>query len=251
MQHKSINQCLRNRMALPKKITPCPIIESVVEIRFDSAIPPDAIFGVVYHSFKEIFPNKPKNLPILQLPAQIRNNDPNLLYKAHYRLSDNIFLFQVGPKSISLINKGEYVGWSVFSPKIKECFQKVKEIQIIKDTKRFGLRYINFFEELNIYDKINLKLSLNEKSLTSNKIVLRTSLPKEEFICNLRISNDSKMEQVEKLGSIIDIDVYREEDGKSIIEQFDRILEEAHNTEKEIFFSSFKEEFLQNFNPEY
>jgi len=240
-------------MKIPKKITPCPITESIIEIRFDSEIPPDAIFGVVYDSFKEIFPNKPKNLPILQLPSQIRNNDPNLLYKPHYRLSDNTFLFQVGPKSISLINQGEYVGWSVFSPKIKECFQKVKEIQIIKSTKRFGLRYVNFFEELNIYDKINLKLLLNEKSLTSNKIVLRTSLPKEEFICNLRISNDSKMKQddVEKPGSIIDIDVYREEDGSSIIEQFDRILEESHNTEKELFFSSLKEEFLQNFNPEY
>lgn len=240
-------------MKLPKKITPCPIVESVVEIRYNSAIPSEAIFGVVYDSFKEIFPNEPENLPITQLPPQIRNNDPNLLYKPHYKLSDDTFFFQIGPKSISLINKGEYVGWSIFSPKIKECFQKVKEIKIIKDTRRFGLRYINFFEELNIYDKTNFKLLLNEESLTSNKIVLRTSLHKEEFICTLQVSNDSKMEQkdAKKQGSVIDIDVYREEDGRSIIEQFDRILEEAHNTEKGLFFSSLKKEFLQNFNPEY
>ena len=82
----NINQStnvLRDRMAAPKKITPCPIIESVVEIRFDSAIPAEAIFGVVYNAFNDIFPNKPINLPILQIPEQIRNSDPNLQYKPH------------------------------------------------------------------------------------------------------------------------------------------------------------------------
>jgi len=243
----------KNTLKLPKKITPCPIIESIIEIRFDSAIPPDAIFGVVYNSFNKVFPNKPENLPILQIPAQIRNNDPNLLYKPHYRLSNDTFLFLVGPKSISLINKGEYVGWSIFSPKIVECFQKIKEIQIIKNTKRFGLRYINFFEKLNIYNEMNLKLSLNEDSLTGNKTVIRTSLPKGEFTSRLQISNDSKIEHndTKKHGSIIDIDLYLEEDGSSIIDRFDSILEDAHNREKEIFFSFFKEEFLKKFNPEY
>lgn len=240
-------------MKLPKKITPCPIIESIVEIRFDSAIPPDAIFGVVYDSFKEIFPNEPVNLPILQLPVQIRNSEPNLQYKAHHRLSDDTFLFQVGPKSISLIRKGEYVGWSIFSPKIKECFQKVKIIQIIKNIKRFGLRYINFFEEIDIYEKINLKLLLNEDTLKSDKIFVKTSLQKGDFISNLLVSNNSKIEQnnVEKKGSIIDIDVYQEENGQNISARFDEIIENAHNIEKELFFSLFKKDFLNKFNPEY
>lgn len=243
----------KNTLKLPKKITPCPIVESVVEIRFDSAIPPDAIFGVVYNSFNKIFPNKPENLPILQVPAQIRNNDPNLLYQPHYRLSNDTFLFQVGPKSISLINKGEYIGWSVFSPKIIECFQKIKKIQIIKNTKRFGLRYINFFEKPNIYNEINLKLVLNKEPLTDNKTAIRISLPKGEFTITLQVSNDSKIKHndTKKLGSTIDIDVFLEEDGSSIIDRFDSILEDMHNKEKELFFSLLKEEFLIKFNPEY
>jgi len=243
----------KNNLKLPKKITPCPIVESVIEIRFDSEIPPGAIFGVIYDSFKDIFPNEPVNLPILQLPEQIRNNDPNLLYKPHYRISDETFLFQIGPKSISLINKDEYVGWNNLSPKTTECFQKVKDLQIIKNTKRFGIRYINFFEGLDIYDKINLKLLLNEKTLESDKIFVKTSLNSGDFTRDLKISNKSEIEQSgnKKLGSIIDIDVYLKENGNTIIDQFDSILKDAHTKEKELFFSLLKEDFLKEFNPEY
>lgn len=240
-------------MKLPKKITPCPIIESIVEVRFNSAIPSDAIFGIIYSRFKEYFPKEPIRLPILQLPEQIRNNDPNLIYKPHYKLSNDAFLFQVGPKSFALINKEEYVGWKTFSQKIKDCFHKIAEMQIIKTTKRFGLRYINFFEELDIYEKINLKLLLNEDALQSDNVLVSTSIQTGNFTSKFQISNNSKLKHndTEKKGSVIDIDVYLEEDGNTILGQFDNILEDAHNKEKELFFGLLKNDFLEKFNPEY
>lgn len=240
-------------MKLPKKITPCPIIESVVEIRFDTDIPSDAIFGVIYNAFKNEFSKKPKNLPILQLPADIRNKDPNLLYKPHYRLSDGTFLFQIGPKVISLVNKGEYVGWNTFFPKIKDCFRKIKSLEIIEKTKRLGLRYINFFEGINIYEQINLQLLLNEEPLKSDIILVRTTLKTGDFLGNLQISNDSKFTRnnTKMLGSTIDIDVHLEENGKTIIDQIDSMIEKAHVEEKELFFGLIKKEFLNQFNPEY
>ena len=33
---------------LPEKINPCPILEAIVEIRFDSKVPHEAIFGIIY-----------------------------------------------------------------------------------------------------------------------------------------------------------------------------------------------------------
>jgi len=59
-------------MKIPKKIDPCPIVEAIVEIRFDSNLPGDAIFGVIYNQFKEDYPKFTK-LPILQLPEAIRS----------------------------------------------------------------------------------------------------------------------------------------------------------------------------------
>ena len=70
-------------MQIPKKITPCPILEAIVEIRFEPEEPDDAIFGIIYNQFKKSFPEIEK-LPILQIPDQFRSKDPNLIYKPHY-----------------------------------------------------------------------------------------------------------------------------------------------------------------------
>ncbi|KJR40515.1 hypothetical protein MCHI_003591, partial [Candidatus Magnetoovum chiemensis] len=43
-------------MALPKKITPCPIIEAIVEIRFSTDLLSDVIIGIVYKSLKDKYP---------------------------------------------------------------------------------------------------------------------------------------------------------------------------------------------------
>ena len=40
-------------MKIPKRINPCPIIEAIVEIRFEANIPPDAVFGVIYNEYPE------------------------------------------------------------------------------------------------------------------------------------------------------------------------------------------------------
>ena len=105
-------------MQLPKKITPCPIAEAIVEIRFDSNpdIPADAIWGIIYNSFKEEYSFKSiEKLPILQIPEPVRLNDPALIYKPNYKLSNEKFIFQIGPKVISLASAPNYIGWRIFS----------------------------------------------------------------------------------------------------------------------------------------
>jgi uncharacterized protein (TIGR04255 family) len=69
-------------MKLPKKISPCPIVEAIIEIRFDASLPGDAIFGIIYNMLKDEYTNLEK-LPILELPDAIRTTDPNLMYSPH------------------------------------------------------------------------------------------------------------------------------------------------------------------------
>ena len=69
-------------MKLPKTILPCPIVESTLEIRFQTNLPPDTMVGFVY----SLFQSKDSEvqltaLPISQIPAEIRRQDPNLKYK--------------------------------------------------------------------------------------------------------------------------------------------------------------------------
>ena len=57
---------------LPFSIDPCPILEAIFEIRFESSFPGDAIFGIVYNEFKDEF-QEVEQLPVLQLPAAMRD----------------------------------------------------------------------------------------------------------------------------------------------------------------------------------
>ena len=117
-------------MTLPKQITPCPINQAVVEIRFNSSLPPDAIFGVVFNKLKDSYKDE-GGLPILQIPAAVRNQDPNLLFQPHYKLVKDHYILQVGPKVISLaITDQKYTTWESYYAEIQEVFEKLNESRI-------------------------------------------------------------------------------------------------------------------------
>jgi len=71
---------------LPVVINPCPTAEAILEIRYLSKHPGDAIFGLFYGTIGDIFDNEPISLPILQLPEAIRRQDPALRFKAYHCL---------------------------------------------------------------------------------------------------------------------------------------------------------------------
>ena len=86
-------------MSLPIKINPCPIVDCVVELRFKISIEPAAVFGIVYNAFKSDYPTVEK-MPVLNLPEEIRLNDPNLIYQPWYRLRNGGFLLRHWCKTI-------------------------------------------------------------------------------------------------------------------------------------------------------
>ena len=242
-------------MQIPNKITPCPILEAIVEIRFDPESPDDAIFGIIYNQFKESFP-KTEKLPILQIPDQIRSRDPNLIYKPHYKLIKENFVVQVGPRIFSLVNIKGYSGWDKFSQEIKEVFELLSKLQVIKEIKRLGLRYVNLFENLNIYEKSNLKLALKDEAIVEYPINLTARIPSNEFVNQLVMVNHANVavDNVTYAGSLIDIDTNLEpfpESAKTNLYEFMDIIERAHEEEKKLFFSLLEEDYLKTLNPEY
>ena len=141
-----------DKVKLPKKIEPCPILEAVIELRFSTSFPHDAIFGIIYKEFKDLYP-KVEPLPILQLPEIVRREDKNLLYKPYYKLhSRDSYILQVGARMISLVRLAPYSGWREFSERFRYIAKKVDELKIIDSYVRIGIRYINEFEG-NIFDK--------------------------------------------------------------------------------------------------
>ena len=242
-------------MKIPIKITPCPIIEAIVEIRFDSKLPHDAIFGIIYQAFKKDYP-KYEKFPILQLPEAIRSQDKNLIYKPYYKIFNDILTFNIGPKVISLSvvsdDSREYIGWKNFSLKLQEWLQKMRYLEIIEYITRLGIRYINYFD-LDVYSKINLSILLKEQPLNSKELLIKTLLQTGDFLSTLQIANNAKVQVGGKFknGSVIDVDTFLNLEKQELSDDFFDLIESGHMEEKKLFFSLLNTVFLEQLNPKY
>lgn len=238
-------------MTLPKKISPCPIVESLIEVRFESELPGEAIFGIIYNEHKNDFPNLVK-LPILQIPEAIRSSDKNLIYAPHYTLRSGNYILQIGPQVFSLANVHEYAGWDTFYGQIKNVFKRIIDLKIIKKTKRLGLRYINVFPEMNIFEKSDLKVFIKEDLLV-NRVNLTIDLPSNEFINTLRMASDANLDASGKIlmGSVIDIDTSFSGSKPVLFPDMEEIIQNAHDKEKELFFNLLRDDYIESLNPEY
>lgn len=235
-------------MSLPKKISPCPIIDSILEIRYSSSFPKNAIFGVIYNQLRAEY-SKTENLPILQLPEPVRNSDPNFKFKPHYRISNDEFVIQIGPDVLAISSYPDYVGWNKFSSEIYRLIDSIAKLEIIDKVERIAFRTIDFFD-LNIFENIELEFSINNKSQTQDETFMMTNINHNDIVkSTLKLSNNS--ESKGKRGSLIDVDTFVADKLDSFLTDYKPIIDDLHENQKKLFFSFLKEDFLKSLNPEY
>lgn len=219
-----------------------------MEIRFESEFDEAAVFGIVYNQLKVEF-EKTVTLPVLELPASIRKNDPILTFQPYYRLvskKNKNALIQIGPRVFSVLITNSYTSWNDFLSDIDYALSKLQESQVVSKVSRLALRYLNFFEG-NILTKSNLTVKLNDQSLNTFNSQLRIEIPAGEFMNVLSVHNNAIMQTPEgiKIGSIIDIDTSLEKELPDFFNTRKKLLEDCHNTEKELFSSLLSEEYVQ------
>ena len=236
-------------MKIPKKITPSPILESTVEIRFETLFPSDAVFGILYPHLSEQY-KKFEKLPILQIPEILRSQDPNLKYQPAYKLIDSDFWVQIGSNVISITNVNSYVGWAEFSERINKILTYLTNSNLVSKVTRFGIRYISFFC-LDIFEKIKIDITLDGDRLPSEQFIIRTLLRREEFLVNLQVANKTTIDKFTEIGSIIDIDTFIENEDLTLSAIGDLFLEKSHQEQKKLFFGILNQEFLDSLNREY
>jgi uncharacterized protein (TIGR04255 family) len=163
------------------------------------------------------------------MPEFIRLQDPELKYQPYYKLLDDNFWVQIGSNVISISNVETYAGWDTFSQRVKEVIRYLSDSKIVTKITRFGIRYIDFFK-LDIFEKINLKITLNENLFLAERISFQSSIIKDNSLINLQISNNVNvsMNGIDSMGSIIDIDTYVNDLGLNFLNQENDILEISH-----------------------
>ncbi len=240
-------------MNTPIRVDNCPIIDSVVELRFSSNVHSNAVFGIVYNLLKEDYPNVDK-LGILQLPEQYRESNDSLKYKPHYKINNGEYSIQIGPCVFAIGAPMPYAGWDGFSSTVFDLVNKLLDSEVTNKVERLGMRVINFFENEDIFSYINLNLEINNETPNLSNTVVRTQLQLNDCFNTLQIANSvsQKKEDAEVKGSIIDIDTFRKYDDDFDFKQvFKDEIKLIHETEKEMFFSLLNEEFLRTLNPIY
>jgi uncharacterized protein (TIGR04255 family) len=185
------------------------------------------------------------------LPIEVMENDPNLKYKALYKLKGDIFNVQIGYDVVTFHSPVEYVGWHSFFKNIIVFFDKVKESGVISKPESLLLKYINFFEG-DIYEHINLQVQLLNENHHSNNLVLRTEFREDNFIKVLQVANNVTVSGSfgQRQGSLIDITCAYDK-SENLLEEFDKIIEQTHLIEKQLFFGLLKPDFLETLKPEY
>lgn len=238
---------------IPKKLNVCPIQESILEIRFSTEYPDDAIFGMVYYKVKELFPNeKIEQLPVQNIPEQIRKLDPNFKYLANQRIVKDNLSFSVGPRSIVFGNHKNYVGWDSWSLFFNKIIEKINETDLLSNVERIGLRYVNLFE-VNIFNHVNIELLINSNKILNETTNIRTELNVGRLIQILQIGNAVNVtsNNTTKKASIIDIDCIFNFDKEENFREYPKILDDLHLKEKELFFRILKDNFIEKLEPEY
>lgn len=237
-------------MRLPKSISPCPIRESVAEVRFQANVPPDAVFGIVYQALKRDFA-KVEPMPILALPTEMRNADKDFTFLPHYRLVSDAAVILLGPKVIAVGMRGEYPGWTAHFRRIKDTLSQFHQTGIRTRTLRLGLRYISFFG-FDIYPKLRLRITVDESSLDGDETFFKTVLSDKGCRSLLQVGKGlSLVNTPGETGSVVDIDSFTTETDGEFVPVLDKFLEDAHRAEKELFFRLLKPEFLESLNPVY
>ena len=81
---------------LPLKISPCPIVEAVVEIRFVSAEPWRNLPGLFHPRIRDRYPEL-KELPLASMPDELRSRDPAFTWLPLLQYKGAEFTIQFGP----------------------------------------------------------------------------------------------------------------------------------------------------------
>ena len=241
--------------AVPVRISPSPIKQAVLEVRFVSEHPSDAVFGMVYSAVNDMFPSKkPDVLPVMQIPETVRQQDPNLKYQPGHRFVHENYSLSVGASSLQFGVSQPYPGWDTWSAFFHEGLERIRKIGIFRQVERMGLRYINLFEEA-IFKNIDLKVMVTDRQLWDEPTNLRTEIRDSGFTKVLQVGNSVQMTVDGKRikGSVIDIDCLYDMNvkGDSFFTQYRGIVEQAHEKEKSLFFNLLNDEFVETLNPQH
>lgn len=243
-------------MELPLRLEGDTISEVVFEIRFEPAVADtaDLLPGLLFPSLKSTYP-KLIRLPAAEIPAQLRQQQPNLMYRALHALQGRRKRVMVGDRVIGLSVNRPYPGWSGLTNLIHEVLEAAKTTSAISRIERAALRYTNVIrlrDNLADLSPLKLRFELGPFQHRGDGTKLRAEISHNECLGVVQVIANATVTTPEgdsMSGLVLDIDVHATDDLGNFWADSTPIIERLHQTEKEIFFGLLTEESITQLGP--
>ncbi|GBD87591.1 hypothetical protein BMS3Abin03_01525 [bacterium BMS3Abin03] len=238
-------------MKLPRKISPDPLLSTVVELRLTFNLKREEILNYFYPLLKDKYPK----FEFIGLPTELKDKG-NIQYKPDFQFKNEQFALSLSNDVLVFENIGEYPLWENYFKSIKDDLAIIGKGDFVVSIKRIGLRYISIFQnKLSLTDLCNINLDIKEpENYIQKDRVLHSTFTKNNVKLFLRIYENASAQKLNKSfnGLLIDIDASQAD---NIPQNFDEslftIIDKLHKEEKILFYRLLKEDFINSLKPEY
>lgn len=242
-------------MSLPKQISPNPLLNSAVELRFTAEILRDQLLSKVFPHFSSELPKLVDNY----IPQEVRGSDENLKFAPEYILSNDKFKMSFGTNMVSFENVGEYQLWGNYFEFIKRQLTKFSGLGIANSVQRIGVRYASIFQDvanpmqiLKVYPTLNNGLDGFKHEQLNSFSATYSSDPAAILFLQIYPKVTAIRNNEQMAGFLVDIDSYNTSSFNSIDNSVFDIIDKLHSKEKEFFFKDLlSSEFIKTLNPIY
>lgn len=237
---------------LPVQIEPCPIVESVFEIRFAASEPWATLPGLLYAQVRERY-REQRALPLAELPEEIRRHDAALSHLPLHQFISADFFIQLGPRVVGLATRpGAYPGWPRIEEELLWLLPRIADAGFVSEGERLGVRYIDFFAH-DVFPHLHLDVTLAGRPLGEAERRVSTVLRDGTLTVRLAVTNSAVVGERAgvKHGSVLDVDAWFDAPDFDLFTNGMERFSEAHLAIKRLFFGLLREEFLLTLSPRY
>ncbi len=247
-------------MAIPKKITPDHLKDTIVEIRFDSGFPLDSMPGIALILLSPLgftyTPIQSSNIALGVGQGQQISIGLGDQQRSGFFIKEPVRIQFIGNVITFNCFEGKYVGWDSYSKTIKEVINLFTTKGFIKTFNRVSIRYISEFENIDILENIKGCFALDKTStgLSLQDSIVRLTKEDNNIKTFATLTNKTKKKLPDSSvleASFFDINVFENLVPNSDFSLLERSLETVHFKQKEAFFETITEEFKDSLNPEY
>ena len=246
-----------NSPSLPVRLAKEPMVDAIFEVRFNSTTPVSSVLPGVWFS-KLAGVEGVENLPLGQLPFDVRSTDPQLKHLPITRLRWKGLLLLVGDHMAAVACRMPYPGWFEFRAAIIEAFGHLSDLPFISDIERWSIKYVDLFDQSDVpaLEKLNVDIRVGGTKLVDQAVSLRAQIEADGFDHGVQVATGASVHILDgpaRSGTVLEVDSIKSET-LPVAEFIGRLPEAAdaiHAANKRIFFACLSERGLKELEPEY